>query len=332
MSVIDVQDAFFFTKRIEEKLQVKAAGETGSKAVSALLFLHARVQSALLLDGLDSTRDALLQSGFDAMRKSNLHGDMDPTTSSLIVADMAQEVKESRSSILEQDMSYLLGQPGISDTQSLSLVIKSLREREGDVELHRKLACEVATVVESTDYEDTNFALGSTPLSSFLILMSHDALSQTLMKKDKAMVWGSSIGWLAFYLLLASGFSQVIGMEILGTLHNIAMLVKAQVGAMLVKAQVGAMATARSLQFHCMDLLQSDLSGVDLLIMTDWCWDKDLVDKATVKIASELGQDAIVISYRGRLKHPNLKLKAQVTAPVSWNPNGQTFSIYQNKG
>lgn len=321
MALITIQDAFYFTRRISEILQEMAQQTDGSKAsIQPLLFLHSRVQLALLLDDIYNSRQALLQAGLDAMKKSSLsHGD--PTSSSIVI-DMAREVEISRRHALEQDLAHLLEEKGIADVNvnSLSMVIKSLRQRESDVTLHRQLAREVKRMVKDSEYEDTNFALGSTPISSFLSVMSNASINNALLKKDKAMVWGSSIGWLPFYLFLASGFSQVVGIELLSTLHDV---------AVAVKEQISNQQKCEQLDFLCLDLLHSDLKGVNLLVLTDWCWDNDLVDKAAAKVGSELDQGAIVISYRGLSRNNNsLMMVAEVTALVSWNPT-QKFFVYK---
>jgi hypothetical protein len=311
-----IQEAFLFTKRVSELLQ-ETAGDGRKDAIKALLFLHSRVQSALLMDDADESKDALVQAGNEAMRKSSILHGASPLSPSQ-VTEMALQVEHSRKSLLEQDLASLVDQEGLTDVKLLSLVIMSLRQREGDILLHQQLAREVQHVVEVTSYEDTNFALGSTPFASFLILMNHPSLSHALSNKGRAMVWGSSIGWLAFFLF-ASGFSEVAGVEILSTFHQVAVDVKARVSAEGNGCDM--------LDFLCMDLLDSDLNGVDLLLMTDWCWDEELVTKAAGKIASELKKGAIVISYRGLDQHSGLQLLAQVTAPVSWNPR-QKFMVY----
>ena len=329
--VLNAQTSFMFTKRVSELLQ-KAAGEDGGKAqkkaiIQSLLFLQSRVHSSLLVDDIHESSNALVRAGLDAMNKSSTSTTLPLQASALtdeIVKAMADEMNESRERALQQELASLSNLCSISSEhqlKALAIAINELRAKEADVMIHRDLAREVQSIVEETEYEDTNFALGSTPISSIITVLSHPAVQQHL-RKDRAMVWGSSMGWIPFYLILAGGFQEVVGIELLATLHQVAVDVKSQIDSLATEYLQG-------LHIFQNDLLHSDLKGIDLLLLTDWCWDKELVEAATRKIATELSRNTILISYRG-LEDPCLELIAEVAARVSWNPSSK-FRVYALK-
>lgn len=73
----------------------------------------------------------------------------------------------------------------------------------------------------------------------------------------------------------------------------------------------------------CADLLTSSVQDAGVLMLTNQCWDADLIARAADKATSELPRGAVVIEYTGalgKLAPDRLQLLARVDCvAVSWN-------------
>ena len=81
------------------------------------------------------------------------------------------------------------------------------------------------------------------------------------------------------------------------------------------------------------DLLQSDLAGVALVVLTDQCWDEGLVNACQMHLAHGLASGAVVVTYtnalgQGDVGEAAFALKDSVQMPVTWNAN-QSFYVYE---
>ena len=79
--------------------------------------------------------------------------------------------------------------------------------------------------------------------------------------------------------------------------------------------------------FHAQDMLQSYLGDTAILMLTSFCWDRQLASQANDKIKAELLPGAVLVDYA---PHLDLCLKeiAAVQIPVSWNSH-QTIWVYE---
>ena len=76
---------------------------------------------------------------------------------------------------------------------------------------------------QSTSYSRTNFAYGSTPLSSWLALFRSTPVRAKLESKScRYVVLGSSIGWLVFYGACICGLESE-GVELMPLLVQVAL-------------------------------------------------------------------------------------------------------------
>ncbi|GMH32345.1 hypothetical protein BSKO_00179 [Bryopsis sp. KO-2023] len=198
---------------------------------------------------------------------------------------------------------------GNAQPQKLKRVMHDLRMLETDLSFHGGILHDAASLSSSTSYKKTNFAYGSTPLSSWMKVCEHPKVKPLLMQslKDQKlyMVWGSSSGWLVFYGALAYGFKSV-GVELMKT--NVASA-----------REIAEQNEVESIEFLHGDLLDSDLSNVGVLVLTSQCWDVDLVAKASAKIALELPPGAVCIDYTPALIGSFGQPLACINIPVSWN-------------
>ncbi|QDZ22075.1 hypothetical protein HOP50_06g46160 [Chloropicon primus] len=180
---------------------------------------------------------------------------------------------------------------------------------------------EEASASGGGQYSKENFAYGTTPLASFMTVFSDETVKEKvercrLEQADQVYtVWGSSIGWLAFYGRLAFGL-RTKGYEILDYLVSLSTEVAKKYDVV------------RDLHFEARDMLETDLSSTGILFLTSQCWDLDLKAKAYAKVAEELPEGSIVIDYSSDLtEYDGVQRLSVVRCPVSWNDQ-QDFHIF----
>ena len=79
-------------------------------------------------------------------------------------------------------------------------------------------------------------------------------------------------------------------------------------------------------RFYAQDMLQSDLSCTAIVMLTSFCWDRQLYSQAFDKIKAELHQGSVVVDYSAHLGDWMRKI-ATVQIPVSWNSQ-QDIYVY----
>ena len=195
-------------------------------------------------------------------------------------------------------------------------------------------------------FSDTNFAYGSTPFSTFSLILSnvkfHRILREMKRNREDFLVFGSSAGWLNFYASLAFGVNSK-GYEILPSLVNVANQVKRELN-------VGEHS---SIDFYCQDMLHANLENTRIIMLCSQCWDKWLIHLVHEKLINELNTGSIIIDYNNLFESTLKKttetsthnqyngtgedsntsmfdLFLQVKAQVSWNPC-QEFHCYIKK-
>ena len=133
------------------------------------------------------------------------------------------------------------------------------------------------------------------------------------------VVFGSSIGWLAFYGACRYRVTTV-GVEIMPYLVEVAEEAAGSLGV-------------EGIRFVHSDMLLHDLARARVVMLTSQCWDDDLIARVHAKLACELPRGALVVDYRGSLVEAHreaFEVAEQVVAPVSWNPR-QPFFVMRRK-
>lgn len=215
-----------------------------------------------------------------------------------------------------------------ASARCLEEVCRELSSIEGDVSWTGRLIAEAEQLAAGRSCSSSTFAYGSTPLRTWSELFARcgelraRAMSLESEKLDY-VVFGSSLGWLVFYGALTLRARTHRGFEILQTLHDQACRVR-----MIVNEEPSISST---IEFHHADMLTASLENVGLIVLTSLCWDEEVYEETTRKLATELPQGAFVIDYRdGLLKSAafNLAHSDMIRLPVSWNPE-QRFYVFK---
>ena len=181
---------------------------------------------------------------------------------------------------------------------------------------------EKASSSSDTGYTLDNFAYGTTPFSSWLTLFSErhiqDKVKDCLAAGEDYTVWGSSLGWLAFYGRLTYGL-RTIGYEILEYLVELSSNLAEKYDL-----------KDDSLHFEVRDVLETSLATTGILFLTSQCWDRALKSKVYSKVEKELPVGSIVIDYSSELKEYLGDAVAKCVAPSSWNAE-QAFHVFQKQ-
>ena len=200
--------------------------------------------------------------------------------------------------------------------QALEQVIQGLRHCETTYDFHGQIICEATSLLAPTTEQDDsdsddsseeesnknkrntdaysleNFAYGSTPLSTWLLLMSAIKTAGFATHLLKWGVVGSSCGWMVFYAALLNG-NEAHGWEILPALHTYA----AQVLAKHVPTRFHSL-----LHFHCLDALQGDICHCNAIVIAGQCWEPWLLTAMYAKIKLECQVGTLLLDYNGALK------------------------------
>lgn len=201
-----------------------------------------------------------------------------------------------------------------------------LRRLETDVDFQAELLVQQLRMSSLTRWSRSNFAYGSTPLSSFLALLESEPVQAILCSTPTVelsfVVLGSSVGWLCFYVASVYGI-PARGIELLPNLVNTAERIAHEVGI-------------ESVSFECNDVLKADLRGSKVLVLTSQCWDLLLITSLRSKLLKELPEGALIIDYTPMLGETcvdshsmrALNLVCNATLPVSWD-GAHTFWIWR---
>jgi len=201
-------------------------------------------------------------------------------------------------------------------------VVQHLGAVEHSLDFQMHLLAAMTQIAADTSYSEDNFAYGSTPFSSWCAVFESPKLAATMVEMASGndgdyVVFGSSIGWLAFYGACCCGVNTV-GVEIMEYLVQVADDTRAKL-------------CIEKIRFSQGDMLQHSLAETKVLMLTSQCWDDILIAKVYCKLAGELTPGALVVDYRGTLAESHsteFELVEKVVTPVSWNPQ-QAFFIFQ---
>lgn len=229
--------------------------------------------------------------------------------------------------------------PSPRDVLGICGVIRSLREREQQQDFHAELLRDQRLLTgglaaETSDtYTAENFAYGSTPLQTWLLLTTQPPVARAIKQmQDTAdcrspstagcfTVFGSSSGSLVLFTALTYGI-PVQGVEILPFLHSEAK-----------KLQSLTSVSTDRCKFVCADMLTASLATTRVLVLTSQCWDAELYARVQRKLARELPDEALVIDYKDTLARSEcFRLLHQLESQrVSWSSTQPLFILRKEK-
>jgi hypothetical protein len=205
-----------------------------------------------------------------------------------------------------------------------------------------------------SQYTPENFAYGTTSLRAWLAVvascpallgvlkeLARDVASKSeketprdecnsnlsrLENLPRSAVFGSSIGWLVFYLSLGQRV-RCVGYELLKGRVAIAESAAAAIG------KNGSQETFSNLfAFGVKDATSANLTDVKLVVLTSQCWDQSLKTQIAEHLQKNLPTNALVVDYCDFLSRYQTAFASvgRVAAPTSWNEK-QNFFVFQKK-
>lgn len=171
--------------------------------------------------------------------------------------------------------------------EALRRAVRTLRSTESSLDFQAALLAEQRRVALSSGYTGDNFAYGSTPLQSWLLLFESAPVQEALRAAGRSatryVVLGSSLGSLVVYGACVYGI-QSRGIELMPLLVS-----RAQ--------QLSGEAGVQGTTFECADMLDCDLTRSTILMLASQCWDRSLMAAVRSKLLNELQVGALVIDY-----------------------------------
>jgi len=143
-------------------------------------------------------------------------------------------------------------------------------------------------------------------------------MKQMAQDGKEYVVFGSSIGWLAFYGAYQYHV-KTVGVEIMEYLVSVSNEAKHTLAI-------------DEVRFVHDDMLKYDLANANVVMLTSQCWDDDLIAQVYSKLALELVSGALVIDYRATLAESHsdvFEVAEKVVTKVSWNPQ-QPFYVFRH--
>lgn len=234
--------------------------------------------------------------------------------------DSTAEDKDRVSSLSEQSSSEPVRDSAGMLSGVLDSVLKDLQSSHKTLSFQADLLKASEKAARDTGYSLDNFAYGSTPYASFLEVFQQPLLQakikECVQRGSTYKVFGSSIGWLAFYGSLTYGL-KTMGYEILESL-------------VIASRDIVDKYNLSNLEFKVQDMLEASLDETGILFLTSQCWDSLLKEKTYRKIQEELPPGSVVIDYSAELEEYLGKSALECVAPVSWNAQ-QTFHVFVKK-
>jgi len=203
----------------------------------------------------------------------------------------------------------LLHSDRICEVENLRRVVENLRCMETSYDFHGQIICDASMLLPSgddsddacdSDYSLENFAYGSTPLSTWLQLMS--AIRAT--GHPTAVEWGvmgSSCGWMVFYAAALTG-KMAHGWEILPSLHQCAVNHIPNDTPDDTPDPDVTCHMRQLLDFNCQDALKADISSCGAIVIAGQCWEPWLLNAMYTKIRSECAVGTILLDYNAILQ------------------------------
>lgn len=195
--------------------------------------------------------------------------------------------------------------------QILDQVVKGLRYYETTYDFHGQIISDASSLLNDSadnadkddkdnkynetrdkdEYSLENFAYGSTPLSTWLVLMSEIQKSGYESNQNWGVL-GSSCGWMVFYAALLFE-KDAHGWEILPSLHEYASRVLVERVPEDVRSLV---------HLYSCDALKGDISICSAIIIAGQCWESWLLNAMYKKIMLECNVGTLLLDYNGALQ------------------------------
>lgn len=229
------------------------------------------------------------------------------------------------------------GMPAVSQPAPLQHALRLMRATEEDLSFQAELLATQLQLAKATGYSRANFAYGSTPLRSWLLLF--EQLRPCLAPRAafgqhvRYAVLGSSLGSLCVFGACVYGW-QTRGIELLPLLVEHA-------------TRIVHEARVTGVSFECADLLCCDFRELDIVMLASQCWDAALVGAVRAKLLAELAEGSLVVDYTDGLgrrdgasdeaqgsstsQQPGRRvfhLELTVEAPVSWD-GSHSFYVWR---
>jgi len=211
---------------------------------------------------------------------------------------------------------------GCAEDGDVARVVTHLTAVEHSLDFQMRLVGAMKQMGASTDYTEANFSYGSTPFVSWRRVFDSPRLDAAMKEaaagRGKYVVFGSSIGWLAFYGA-CSYRTSTVGVEIMQYLVDVA-------------SEARATLSVDGVEFIHEDMLQYNLTDARVVMLTSQCWDEQLIAAVHAKLAKEMEPGALVVDYRamGETHSDAFELVDTVATKVSWNPQ-QLFFVYSRR-
>jgi len=175
---------------------------------------------------------------------------------------------------------------------------------------------------EGESYTKGNFSYGTTPYQSYMRLAGNSeymaAIESTMETDGRAVVLGSSLGLINFYMSLTHSV-KTVGYEILDPLVAKA----SKLNAVFNKKP-------ELLSFVKGDFIDStstpDFQQARLVFLTTMCWDEGLVLALHKKLQGTLSEGCVVVDYTKKLEAiDTFKLVGSIPVQCSWSESQYLF-------
>ena len=174
---------------------------------------------------------------------------------------------------------------------ALRRAVRALRAMESSLDFQAELLAEQRRVALASGYTGENFAYGSTPLQSWLVLFECAPVQAALRAagpgNTRYAVLGSSLGSLVIYGACVYGLPSR-GIELMPLLANRA-------------SDLASRAGVAGASFECADMLDCSLADCAILLLASQCWDRSLIAAVRSKLLAELQVGALVLDYTSAL-------------------------------
>ena len=121
-------------------------------------------------------------------------------------------------------------------------------------------------------------------------LMDHEAFrgrmqrGMLLQAEPKVIVLGSSLGLLSYFTAVYYPHCQCVGYDVLEVLHDKALMLQREYGV-------------ENVEFHQEDMMRASVFDADVVVLTSLCWDEMTKVKIAKKLAHELPDTCLVVTY-----------------------------------
>ena len=174
---------------------------------------------------------------------------------------------------------------------ALSYILRSVRQMESSFGFQLNLWQDKQLLSQALGTPEQNLTYGTTSFQLWTQVMRCKPVRERLSCRrpvQKVLIFGSSLGLLAFMTSSLYPETKIVGYEILPTLHRTSQALKA------------AYMPNSNISFRLQDMLTADVGDADVVILTSLLWDATTRQNVARKLASEARvlPPPIVIDYR----------------------------------